>query len=142
MTINSASLIHTVTHQVLPQKPISVWVCDEDIAVLSMIRFKLQRENYRLKVAAVNPSWMLEILPSASVNLLIIDAGTYLDRGLKLIQQASSLSSRHIPILALLAEGQEKEAVEVMKAGASDFLIKPFSLEELYVRVLVQLKLA
>lgn len=141
MEIQSTSLIQTITSQLLVPKLTTIWVCDEDAAVQSMIRFKLQQERPNLKVLAVDPSWMLELLPLTSVNLLVIDAGTNLEKGLTLIARLRKSMRHPIPILAFLAEGQEREAFEALQAGATDFLIKPFSLEELFVRIVKQLKL-
>ena len=44
------------------------------------------------------------------------------------------------PILALLADGREKERVELLDAGASDYLVKPFATEDLLGRVRVLLR--
>jgi two-component system, OmpR family, KDP operon response regulator KdpE len=44
------------------------------------------------------------------------------------------------PILALLAHGREKEPVELLDAGASDYLVKPFVTQDLLGRVRVLLK--
>ena len=44
------------------------------------------------------------------------------------------------PILALLAHGREKERVELLDAGASDYLVKPFATEDLLGRVRVLLR--
>jgi two-component system KDP operon response regulator KdpE len=44
------------------------------------------------------------------------------------------------PILALLADGREKERVELLDAGASDYLVKPFATEDLLGRVRVWLR--
>jgi two-component system KDP operon response regulator KdpE len=44
------------------------------------------------------------------------------------------------PILALLAHGREKERVELLDAGASDYLVKPFATADLLGRVRVWLR--
>jgi two-component system KDP operon response regulator KdpE len=44
------------------------------------------------------------------------------------------------PILALLAHGREKERVELLDAGANDYLVKPFATGELLGRVRVWLR--
>jgi two-component system KDP operon response regulator KdpE len=44
------------------------------------------------------------------------------------------------PILALLAHGREKERVELLDAGANDYLVKPFATEDLLGRVRVWLR--
>jgi two-component system KDP operon response regulator KdpE len=44
------------------------------------------------------------------------------------------------PILALLAHGREKERIELLDAGANDYLVKPFDTEDLLGRVRVWLR--
>jgi two-component system, OmpR family, KDP operon response regulator KdpE len=44
------------------------------------------------------------------------------------------------PILALLAHGREKERLELLDAGANDYLVKPFDTEDLLARVRVWLR--
>jgi two-component system KDP operon response regulator KdpE len=44
------------------------------------------------------------------------------------------------PILALLAHGREKERVELLDAGANDYLVKPFATGDLLGRVRVWLR--
>ena len=46
---------------------------------------------------------------------------------LKVIRRADS----HVPLILMTAYGTVENAVEAMKAGASDFLLKPFSLDQL-----------
>lgn len=43
--------------------------------------------------------------------------------------------SKHIPILFLSARGQKEDTLEGFKVGADDYMTKPFSMEELLVRV-------
>jgi DNA-binding response OmpR family regulator len=40
-----------------------------------------------------------------------------------------------LPIIFLTARGQERDRIEGLRAGADDYLSKPFNLEELILRV-------
>jgi len=43
----------------------------------------------------------------------------------------------HVPILLLTAKGMNEDKIQGFKAGADDYLVKPFSLEELLLRIQV-----
>ncbi len=42
---------------------------------------------------------------------------------------------RAVPLIVLTALGQEKDVVGCLKAGAADFIIRPFNLNELVARI-------
>ena len=50
--------------------------------------------------------------------------------GLEMLQIIRRMDS-HVPVIMMTAFGTVENAVEAMKAGASDFLLKPFSLDQL-----------
>src|ERR1700733_4155979 len=50
--------------------------------------------------------------------------------GLEMLQIIRRMDS-HVPVIIMTAYGTVENAVEAMKAGASDFLLKPFSLDQL-----------
>ena len=50
--------------------------------------------------------------------------------GLELLQIIRRMDS-HVPVIVMTAFGTVENAVEAMKAGAADFLLKPFSLDQL-----------
>jgi DNA-binding response OmpR family regulator len=43
--------------------------------------------------------------------------------------------SKDIPILVITARGQIEDKVEVLQAGADDYITKPFSFKELLARI-------
>ncbi len=51
------------------------------------------------------------------------------------ICQALRAEGNHVPVLMLTAKDQVRDRVEGLNAGADDYLIKPFSFEELLARV-------
>ena len=50
--------------------------------------------------------------------------------GLEMLQLIRRMDS-HVPVVVMTAFGTVENAVEAMKSGASDFLLKPFSLDQL-----------
>lgn len=71
---------------------------------------------------------------SEPYDLIILDLGLPGLPGLDVLQQwrASGLS---VPVLVLTARGSWAERIEGLKAGADDYLTKPFHPEELHLRI-------
>ena len=77
------------------------------------------------------------ILPDlivSDLNMPELDGKTLLD------QLKSSEVFKHIPVIILSSIDKSSERVELIKSGASDYLIKPFNPEELNVRIENQLR--
>ena len=71
-------------------------------------------------------------------DLVVVDVGQAEVDGVGLTARLRDWTSA--PILALLAHGREKERVELLDAGANDYLVKPFATEDLLGRVRVWLR--
>jgi two-component system response regulator PhoP len=68
------------------------------------------------------------------VDLAIIDLGLPKLPGIELIRQLRA-AGRAFPILVLTARDRWQDKVEGLEAGADDYLVKPFQMEELLARV-------
>ncbi|HEC29017.1 MAG TPA: response regulator transcription factor [Gammaproteobacteria bacterium] len=69
-----------------------------------------------------------------SFDLAIVDLGLPLLSGIEVIRQWRN-AGRDFPILILTARGLWQEKVEGLEAGADDYMVKPFSTEELLARL-------
>ncbi len=72
----------------------------------------------------------LKLLGSEAVHLVLTDLKLPGMSGLEFLQAAKRQNSA-LPIVVMTAFGSVETAVEAMKAGASDYVLKPFSLEEM-----------
>ena len=73
------------------------------------------------------------------IDLAIVDLGLPEIPGISLIQQLRN-EGKQFPILILTARGRWQEKVEGLDAGADDYMVKPFHIEELLARVKVLLR--
>jgi signal transduction histidine kinase len=63
--------------------------------------------------------------------------------GFELLRQLrAQFSTREIPVVLLSARAGEESRIEGLRAGANDYLVKPFSSRELLTRIAVQLEIA
>jgi two-component system response regulator AtoC len=54
--------------------------------------------------------------------------------GLQLLKEVR-LTSAELPVIIVTAQGEIKSAIEAMKSGASDYILRPFDLEELELAI-------
>ncbi|MDH3694683.1 MAG: response regulator transcription factor [Gammaproteobacteria bacterium] len=68
------------------------------------------------------------------IDLAVVDIGLPKLSGIEVIKDIRSNDKRY-PILILTARGRWQEKVEGLEAGADDYMVKPFHMEELLARV-------
>ncbi|MEW8292630.1 MAG: response regulator transcription factor, partial [Candidatus Thiodiazotropha endolucinida] len=68
------------------------------------------------------------------IDVGIVDIGLPKLSGIELIRELRKLD-KHFPILILTARGNWQDKVEGLEAGADDYLVKPFHVEELLARL-------
>jgi two-component system, OmpR family, response regulator QseB len=103
---------------------------DEDIA--QALQRSLRMEGYDVRAAPDGPT-ALEHGRAFAPDLVILDLGL---PGLDGLEVARSLrADDDVPILILTARDALESRVEGLDAGADDYLVKPFDLDELAARV-------
>lgn len=106
-----------------------VLIADDEPLMLRFLSETLQRQGKEV-TAASNGQQAIEYLQKESFDLVISDIKMPLKTGLDVLKCARQL---HTPPLVILmtAHGTVESAVEAMKMGAFNYLLKPYSLEAL-----------
>ncbi|MDJ0599930.1 MAG: response regulator transcription factor [Crocosphaera sp.] len=104
---------------------------DENIAI--PIEEDLDERNYIVEVAN-NGEEARELLDVFNYDLIVLDVMLPKLDGISLCQQLRA-NGCQTPILMLTARDTIKDRVKGLDAGADDYLIKPFDLEELSARI-------
>jgi len=110
-----------------------VLVADDDPAVRGAVERALSLEGYEVAVA-VDGGAALELVRSTSPDVVVLDIGMPVLDGLTVCRVLRSEGNR-VPILMLTARAGTTDRVEGLDAGADDYLVKPFALEELLARL-------
>ena len=114
-------------------------VIEDEFRIASAIKRALELQNYAVDIvgdadsglaAAVDPDYDLVILDRMLPGSM---DGVALCRSVR-------AANVHTAILMLTARGEVDDKVEGLQAGADDYLVKPFSMKELIVRVQVLLR--
>lgn len=112
-----------------------ILVCDDDEALVSMVRFKLTRENLGEVMKALDGRAAKLLLKENDFDLIITDIHMPFHSGLEITSFVRHELKKETPIIVLSAEGLENTVLQAFEIGANDFITKPFSPAELAVRV-------
>jgi len=113
----------------------AILVVDDDQAVRDALRRALTMQGYSVELAADGREALDKLAGNGtSIDLAIVDILMPNVDGLELTRQLRSEGS-NLPILMLTARDQVSDRVSGLEAGADDYLVKPFALEELVARV-------
>jgi two-component system, OmpR family, response regulator MprA len=110
-----------------------VLVVEDDPDIGDVVRRSLRREGYDVRLAADG----VEALDEAAVfepDAVVLDLGLPKMDGIQVSERLRS-GGGDVPILMLTARDSVDSRVEGLDAGADDYLVKPFDLEELHARV-------
>jgi two-component system KDP operon response regulator KdpE len=114
-----------------------ILVIDDEPTIRGMLRRQLELNKFEVHEAE-NSAQGLEAASSAHPHLIILDLGLPDASGLQTLQKLREWTS--IPVIILTVTDDEKTKVELLDAGADDYLTKPFGLPELLARVRVSLR--
>lgn len=117
-------------------------VLAEDNTTLSLLlKFRLEKEGFDLYMAKDGKE-AVELIESNSPDLIITDIMMPFISGLEVISHVrNKLKSEVVPIIVFSAAGQEEMVLKAFNLGANDFMGKPFSPNELMIRVKRLLKI-
>ncbi len=110
-----------------------ILIVDDDVQILSLVRDILQAEGYRVITADTGEAAMAAFEQQLP-DLVVLDIVLPGIDGYAICQRIRS--SSQVPIIMLTGRRvNDKEKVRGLNAGADDYVVKPFSLEELLARV-------
>jgi two-component system response regulator VicR len=112
-----------------------ILVCDDDEALMSMVRFKLSRELSGEVESVADGRQALQKLREQEYDMVVTDIHMPFHSGLEIVQFLRHEQKRNTPVIVLSAEGLENTVLQAFELGANDFITKPFSPAELVVRV-------
>ncbi|HEY9222472.1 MAG TPA: response regulator transcription factor [Lutibacter sp.] len=110
-------------------------VLAEDNSTLSLLlKFRLEKEGYKL-LLAVDGKEAIEMIEQHDPELILTDIMMPFISGLEVISHVRNKLNKQTPIIVFSAAGQEEMVLKAFNLGANDFMGKPFSPNELVIRV-------
>ena len=112
---------------------LEILVVDDDPALRTALDRALKLEGYRVSFAH-DGRQALQMMTGTSQDAVILDLGLPLMDGLEVCRRVRERGDR-TPVLMLTARDAVTDRVEGLDAGADDYLVKPFALDELLARL-------
>ncbi|HEX5423776.1 MAG TPA: sigma-54 dependent transcriptional regulator [Candidatus Acidoferrales bacterium] len=112
----------------MPDKP-AILVVEDEAKMRRLLELQLADEGFVAQTAPDGETG-LQMLSKQPYDLVVTDFKLPGMNGLEFLQSAKRIDA-HCPVVIMTAYGTVESAVEAMKAGASDYVLKPFSLAEL-----------
>jgi len=108
-------------------------LAEDDIDLVATLRKDLQAAGYAVDIAdnGVDAEFMGNEM---IYDVAVLDLGLPQRNGIEVLQNWRN-QSNHLPVIVLTARNAWHERVDGFKAGADDYLGKPFHIEELLARI-------
>jgi DNA-binding response OmpR family regulator len=114
-------------------KPIKILLAEDEPALGQIIKESLETRNFEV-ILCENGQIAFDKYKSESPEVLVLDVMMPKKDGFTLAKEIREIDEA-IPIIFLTAKSQTADVVEGFTIGGNDYLKKPFSMEELIVRI-------
>ena len=115
----------------------TILIVEDEAKMRRLLELNLADDGFKT-LSAGDAETGLKMLATDTVDLILTDLKLPGKSGLDLLQSAKQQDPA-LPVVVMTAFGSVETAVEAMKAGASDYVLKPFSLAE--IRMVVRKEL-
>ena len=112
-----------------PETKKTILLADDDENIRRVLEFQLSEAGYKILTAA-DGSQAFEIFTNNDFDCVITDLRMPKLSGLELLEKIKTFNAE-IPVVVITAFGEVETAVSAMKAGAFDYINKPFNRDEI-----------
>ena len=116
-----------------------ILVVDDEPRFIQLVEANLTSEDYEV-ISGVDGQEAVDKVASEAPNLVLLDVMMPVIDGFEACERIREFST--VPIIMLTAKGEEKHRVRGLELGADDYIVKPFSANELLARVKAVLRRA
>ncbi len=110
-----------------------VLIIEDELTLQQQIREHLEQHHYMVDTSSDGEDGLFNAL-EYPIDAAIVDIGLPKLSGIDVIKQIRA-KGKNLPILILTARGSWQDKVNGLEAGADDYLVKPFHIEELLARL-------
>jgi two-component system chemotaxis response regulator CheY len=120
-------------------KPARVLIVDDSSVMRKIVGRSLRQAGLEILevLEASNGSEALTLVKENSLDLILSDINMPLMDGLEFVRQLRRIeSAKHIPVIMITTEAGEAHVVQALSLGASGYIRKPFTPEQIKERVI------
>jgi len=110
-----------------------ILIIDDEKSICDLLSVVFEKEGYEVK-KSYTAAKALELIESEDFDLILTDIRLPERSGMYILKQVKK-TKPEIPVIMITAYGTIKQAVEALKAGAADYVMKPFDMDELKIIV-------
>lgn len=114
-----------------------ILIVDDENKILEVVESFLVSKGFKVHLA-LNGAEALEIVNSNQIQLIVLDLMLPDISGEEVCRRIRASNNERIrltPVIMLSAKSQESDIIDGLRTGADDYMVKPFSLKELQVRI-------
>ncbi|MCK5241965.1 response regulator transcription factor [bacterium] len=111
----------------------TILIIEDESSILLGLEDAMVQDGYEV-LTARNGEQGLKFALQEKVDLIILDIMLPRLNGFEVLRQIRQKDKR-LPVILLTAKGQEKDKISGFNLGADDYVTKPFSINELLVRI-------
>ncbi len=120
--------------EIMPQ----IALVEDEISLNELIKLNLELEGHKVQTYMSGQTALENLSILQKMDLIILDIMLPKISGLELCEKIRELSD--VPILFLSAKGTTADRIAGLKKGGTDYLVKPFDLEELILKVSILIR--
>ncbi len=115
------------------EEKLNIFLCEDDENLGMLLREYLQAKGFDTDLYPDGEAGFKGFLKN-KYDLCIVDVMMPKKDGVTLVREIRSINTE-IPVIFLTAKNMKEDVLEGFKAGADDYITKPFSMEELVLRI-------
>ncbi|MCM3128537.1 response regulator transcription factor [Paenibacillus provencensis] len=118
----------------------SILIVEDEEKIARLLEIELEYENYKVH-KTTNGTEGLTAFQQGGYDLVLLDVMLPGLSGIEVLRRIRS-QDEHTPVILLTAKGSVEDKVSGLDLGATDYITKPFQIEELLARVRAALRLS
>ena len=118
---------------------VKLLLVEDDDALRFIVKDNLEQNLYEVDLAG-NGKQAIDLFKNNSYHLIILDVMLPKIDGFKVAEQIRK-TNQEIPIIFLTARSMTEDKIRGLTIGADDYISKPFSMEELLLKIKIFLKI-
>ena len=110
-----------------------VLLAEDEPVILAALKLRLKKEGYEI-ITAEDGQDAIQKIADHSPDVIVTDMMMPFNSGIEVLSAAKRLN-KNTKVIVLSGMGQESIVIEAFQLGADDYMVKPFSPDELALRI-------